>query len=250
MSIFISEDVGPKTLVVFSGGFDSTSLLVEEVAHTQNSAKRIVALTFNYGQRHHKEIQVAQDICEVLKVPHLIIDISNNIFDASLSALLQNSSDVIHHKKYAQFGTAERDRFGAVNTSVPLRNPLFAIIAAIKAAELHCDCVKMAVHMDDCMDYAYPDCCPECLLTLNQVVRVATNNLIRLHFPFLQISKARIAKNCASDPAVSRLWYSIIGRSWSCYEGGELHCGQCATCLERRAAFVSTGLVDPTKYAH
>ena len=248
MNVFTSSDVGPRTLIVFSGGFDSTSLLLEEYTHTQNPTKRIAALTFNYGQRHHKEIQVAQNICKSLNVPHIILDISNHIFDASLSALMQNSQDAIHHKCYTQFGAAERDRFGAVNTSVPLRNPLFAIIAAIKAAELHCDYVKLAVHMGDCADYAYPDCSPNCLLPLNQAVAAATNNLIRLSFPFLYITKAQIAKRCATDPNMSRLWHTIIGRSWSCYEGGELHCGQCATCLERRAAFVSAGLVDPTKY--
>lgn len=251
MSLFssINSGSGPKTLVVFSGGFDSTSLLLKECAHIHNPAKRVVALTFDYGQRHRKEIQVAQDICKLINVRHIILNVSNHIFDTSLSALLQGSTGAIHHKQYEQFTAEERDRFGAVNTSVPLRNPLFAIIAAIKAAELHCDYVKMAIHMGDSANYAYPDCSPGCLLPLNQAVMAATNDMIRLCFPFLRRTKGQIARDCASDLNVARLWHTVIGRSWSCYEGGELQCGQCATCLERRAAFVYAGLVDPTKYA-
>lgn len=215
-----------KSLVVFSGGLDSTVLLVDRIRRGD-----VVALTVDYGQRHRREIQSASAITAALGVVHQIIDLR------SLGAVLRGSSQTdpsvpVPHGHY----TAASMR----STVVPNRNMILLSVAvgvaiAEKAAE-----VCYAAHNGD--HAIYPDCRPSFVTALAEAVRLCDESPPAITAPFVGMSKAHIA----------RLGYEIdapLGATWSCYEGGALHCGKCGTCVERREAFVMAGVPDPTEYA-
>ena len=240
-------DSNSKVLVVFSGGFDSTSLLIQAVA--VHGVKNVVALSFDYGQKHDRELKTATHICWKLEVTHHIIKMKDwGLYTPKMSALLRGSAQQIPHKSYDALGEQDRDKMGAIKTSVPLRNPLFALVASIKAFELGCDVVLLAVHMGDSMNYSYPDCQPATLVPLAQAISAATNGAVKLDLPYINLKKFEIAEMLDSDPDTSACWNALIGSSWSCYEGGKTQCGECSTCLERRDAFARADVEDPTVY--
>lgn len=240
-------DSNKKVLVVFSGGFDSTSLLIQAVA--SHGVKNVVALSFDYGQKHDRELKAATHICWKLEVAHHIIKTKDwGLYTPKMSALLRGSAQQIPHKRYDALEEQDRDKMGAIKTSVPLRNPLFAIVASIKAFELGCNVVQLAIHMGDGMHYSYPDCQPATLAPLAQAISSATNGAVELEFPYINLRKFEIAEMLNTDPNTSACWNELIGSSWSCYEGGKTQCGECPTCLERRDAFARADIDDPTFY--
>lgn len=232
-----------KTLVIFSGGFDSTTLLLETVEN--QGRDNVVALSFNYGQKHDKEIKQAIQICKKLRVKHEVIDSYTwGLYKASTCSLMRGSNlEITHGKTYDDITEDDRDGMGAVNTSVPLRNVLFSVVAAIKAVEYGCANVLLAVHMGDSKNYAYPDCSPATINALRDTIMAATNSTICLGAPYIFNTKSEIAERLGRTKNKE-----LIALSWSCYEGGDKHCGTCATCLERKAAFKDAGLNDPTEY--
>ena len=233
-----------KTLVIFSGGFDSTTLLLETVE--KQGRDNVIALSFNYGQKHDKEIKQATKICALLRVRHEIVDSYTwGLYKASTCSLMRGSDlEITHGKTYDDITEDDRDGMGAVNTSVPLRNVLFGVVAAIKAVEYGCERVLLAVHMGDNKNYAYPDCSPATISALHKTIMAATNGMVCLVAPYIYITKGEIAERLALAKNKE-----LIAFSWSCYEGGEKHCGTCATCLERKAAFLAASMNDPTEYA-
>jgi 7-cyano-7-deazaguanine synthase len=88
----------------------------------------------------------------------------------------------------------------------------------------------------------YPDCRPEFIQTINTAVSLATDQAVGIRAPFISKTKTDIAYE-------STLYQAPLHMSWSCYEGGERHCGRCGTCQERIEAFLEAGLTDPTLYA-
>jgi 7-cyano-7-deazaguanine synthase len=101
------------------------------------------------------------------------------------------------------------------------------------------DRVVTAVHAGD--HAIYPDCRPEFIDALNEAIRLGTDGAVEIRAPFVNVSKTDIARIGYSAGAPFDL-------SWSCYEGGTLHCGRCGTCTERREAFRDSGVPDPTIY--
>jgi len=230
-----------KTVVVFSGGLDSTALLVQTLVQTAATH----ALSFYYGQKHQKELEAAAHICKLLKVPHTILNVAN-IYQGCNSALMQRSMLDIPQKEYAEHSKLDRDAFGAVITSIPARNLLFSLSAMIFAAIHNYSEVVLAVHKNDGDFYAYPDCTPSVLTPFAHSLMSAFDNKIRLHFPFISFQKHELlADTVALYPTLS----AVLKHSWSCYEASDKHCGLCATCRERRHAYQRAGLLDPTVYA-
>ncbi len=217
-----------KTLVVCSGGMDSVTL-----AHKVAQEHELVGLvSFNYGQRHLKELDFARACADDLGVEHIVIDISGIGRQLSGSALTDDVAVPDGH--YAE----ETMRI----TVVPNRNAIMLAIAFGIAAARGAEAVATAVHGGD--HFIYPDCRPGFTEAFETMQRQALAGVadVRLYTPYVHTDKAAIAAEGV------RLGVDYT-RSWSCYKGGEIHCGRCGTCVERREAFHMAGAEDPTAYA-
>ncbi|WP_430513997.1 7-cyano-7-deazaguanine synthase QueC [Pannonibacter phragmitetus] len=217
-----------KTLVVCSGGMDSVTL-----AHKVAQEHELIGLvSFNYGQRHLKELDFARTCADDLGVEHIVIDISGIGRQLSGSALTDDVAVPDGH--YAE----ETMRI----TVVPNRNAIMLAIAYGIAAARGAEAVATAVHGGD--HFIYPDCRPGFTEAFETMQRQALAGVadVRLYTPYVNTDKAAIAAEGV------RLGVDYT-RSWSCYKGGEIHCGRCGTCVERREAFHLAGAEDPTIYA-
>ncbi|WP_412508373.1 7-cyano-7-deazaguanine synthase QueC [Roseovarius sp. SYSU LYC5161] len=217
-----------ETLVICSGGLDSVVL-----AHKVASENRLRGLlSFDYGQRHVKEIACAVACADRLGVPHKVIDIGAVGKALSGSALTDDVAVPDGH--YAE----ETMKL----TIVPNRNAIMLTIAFGMAAAEKADAVGAAVHGGD--HFIYPDCRPGFIDAFQAMQDKALEGVadIRLHTPFVTASKADIVVEGARHG-------TPFAETWSCYKGGDLHCGRCGTCVERREAFHLARVEDPTIYA-
>lgn len=216
-----------KTLVVCSGGMDSVVL-----AHKVAAENILLGLvTFDYGQRHKKELTFATDCARRLNVTHDIIDITAIGAHLTGSALTDDLDVPDGH--YAQ------DTMKI--TIVPNRNAIMLAIAFGVAAAKGGDAVATAVHGGD--HFIYPDCRPGFIDAFETMQRHALDGYadIQLLAPFVHISKSEIAR-IGADIGVPFV------ETWSCYKGQDVHCGCCGTCVERREAFYLADIKDPTAY--
>lgn len=216
-----------KTTLVCSGGLDSVSLA--HVLAQGGHLSRIVS--FDYGQRHRKELSFAEECAMRLGVPFHLIDLSG--LGAALSGSALTDDLDVPDGHYAE----ETMRV----TVVPNRNAIMLAVAFGIAAARGCDTVAAAVHGGD--HFIYPDCRPAFTDAFGAMQRAAMDGYARvaLHVPFVHATKADIvtAGAAAGTP---------FARTWSCYKGGARHCGRCGTCVERREAFHLAGVADPTGY--
>lgn len=211
-------------LVVLSGGMDSTVALAVANSELQ-PGDTIQAVSFAYGQRHKKELTAAQAVAHYFTVPHRVISLDGLM---SGSALLYGGE--VPHGHYAEENMKA--------TVVQGRNLLFASAAVAATGTDENPKVWLGVHAGD--HPIYPDCRPEFWDRLRGLVKDAYG--VALYTPFLNISKAEVAK-------VGHRLGAPLGLTWSCYEGGEIHCGRCGTCVERAEAISLAGVPDPTPYA-
>ncbi|ESZ11070.1 7-cyano-7-deazaguanine synthase QueC [Mesorhizobium sp. M0923] len=216
-----------NALVICSGGLDSVSL-AHKVATEQ---KLIGLLSFDYGQRHKKELGFASICAKRLGVPHQIVDIRDVGRNLSGSALTDAVDVPDGH--YAE----DSMRI----TVVPNRNAIMLAIAFGVAAAQKADAVATAVHGGD--HFIYPDCRPAFIDAFQTMQNHALAGYadIRLYAPYVNMSKADIVSEGAK-------YGTPFEATWSCYKGGERHCGRCGTCVERREAFDLAGIADPTDY--
>ncbi len=215
-----------KTVVVYSGGLDSTALLYQLIEEKH----QVSALTINYGQRHQKEIEVAKDITAKLSIQHEVADLRGITHLLAGSSLTSSDIEVPE-------GHYEEDNMKA--TVVPNRNMILLSVAVGWAISLKYDSVAYAAHSGD--HAIYPDCRQEFIDGMASVIPLADWHKIKLSTPFSNKTKADIAT------IASRLNVPLA-ETWSCYNGLELHCGKCGTCIERREAFHLAKLDDPTSY--
>ncbi|MBN8189157.1 7-cyano-7-deazaguanine synthase QueC [Salipiger thiooxidans] len=217
-----------KTLVICSGGLDSVSLA--HIIADQQQLTRLVS--FDYGQRHRKELDFAAAAARRLNVPHHLIDMRG--IGASLSGSALTDDIDVPDGHYAE----ETMRI----TVVPNRNAIMLAIGFGVAAANGDEAVATAVHGSD--HFIYPDCRPAFTQAFDAMQQAALDGYasVRLHTPFVERSKADIVREGAAHG-------TPFAETWSCYKGGELHCGRCGTCVERREAFHLAGVEDPTAYA-
>ncbi len=216
-----------KTLVVCSDGLDSVSLAYKIAAEQQ----LIGLLSFDYGQRHKKELEFAARASAALGVPHQIIDITTIGQSLTGSALTDNLDVPDGH--YAE------DTMKI--TVVPNRNAIMLAIAFGVAAARKADAVAVAVHGGD--HFIYPDCRPGFINAFQTMQNHALEGYadVTLLSPFVTVPKSAIVTEGAK-------YGTPFADTWSCYKGGQRHCGRCGTCVERREAFHLAGVVDPTEY--
>ena len=227
------------SVVIFSGGMDSYTLLhallrqVEESAKGRAGSKArqklVHALSFDYGQRHRKELDYAADVCRELGIPHRVIDIT------AVNSLLAGSSltDAIDVPE----GHYESETMKS--TVVPNRNMILLSLAIGYAVSIKAEAVYFGAHGGD--HAIYPDCRPEFLDRMNAVSMIANYEPVRVEAPFVDVDKIGIL----AEGLALGLDYS---KTWTCYNGREKACGKCGSCVERLEAFAENAVVDPLPY--
>jgi 7-cyano-7-deazaguanine synthase len=214
-----------KIIVILSGGLDSTTMLYDFIKHGHEVA---AALTFNYGQKHKKEINYAKKTCKKLKLKHKIIDLSS-ITQLLNSSLTTNQEIPEGHYKDENMKS----------TVVPFRNTIMLSVAAAYASSLKVNYVAYAAHGGD--HAIYPDCRPEFVDKINQLFSVADYIPVKVSTPYLNLSKADIVK----EGLELNVPYED---TWTCYKGRKKACGKCGSCVERLEAFKENNVKDPLKY--
>ncbi len=214
-----------KVVVIYSGGMDSFTLLHKAV----NEGKKVYALSFNYGQRHSKELHYAQKVCDDLAIPHKIVDIT------AINQLLLGSSltDDI------EIPEGHYEEESMKSTVVPNRNMIMLSLAVGYAVSIHAEAVYYGAHGGD--HAIYPDCRPEFIDKMNAVSQVANYEAVNIIAPFSQQNKIDILR----EGLALGLDY---GKTWTCYNGRERACGKCGSCQERLEAFAENGITDSLVY--
>ena len=224
-----------KALVLLSGGLDSATCL--SIAVNKFGQSDVAAVSIFYGQRHERELRSAKELADYYGVNRYDLDLSP-VFAQSTCPLMKRSTKRIEHSSYA-----EQVKFGRASTYVPFRNGLMLSAAASFAGSLFEDDlieIYIGAHADDAAGNAYADCREDFVRTLDAAIRIGTYEKIRLVAPFVEKTKADIVKIGLELGTPYEL-------TWSCYEGGEKPCGQCATCLDRKRAFEINSVVDPAE---
>lgn len=229
--------------VLLSGGVDSATALYE-ANDLKNNSGFLYAISFDYGQRHSKELLCAAKLAEEVKAKHVILSLQGIVPKTTLTDSDAHIPDV----SYSELK-------GVSPTYVPFRNGLMISAAAsflagtleqlIAQGDLPVDAVAhlyAGMHAEDAAAFAYPDCTPEFAGSMANAIWMGTYGKVRLITPFIYSSKAAIT-----------LHGHHLGvpydKTWSCYKGGEKHCGVCPTCRARREAFITARVDDPTEYA-
>lgn len=210
--------------IIVSGGMDSITLLYDW------KDRIAVGISFDYGSNHNaREIPFAKMHCERLGIKHVVIrlDFMHQYFKSSLL----EGADAIPDGHYADENMK--------STVVPFRNGIMLSIA-IGLAESHgLKNVLIANHGGD--HTIYPDCRPEFIKAIDEAAQAGTYVGARVVAPYTDITKADIARR-GKELGID---YS---ETWSCYKGGEVHCGTCGTCVERKEALAEAGIEDTTEY--
>lgn len=213
-----------NSLIALSGGVDSTTLLYEyreEVA---------CAVGFDYGSKHNaRELAAAKAICHELEIPYLIIPLAF-IGEYFRSDLLLSGGEM-------KLGDYSEENMSS--TVVPFRNGIMLSVLAGLAESRDLQQVLIANHFGD--HAIYPDCRESFVKPMGEAITAGTSNGVKLVAPYTTLTKAEIVARG------TRLGVPY-GKTYSCYQGGERHCGRCGTCRERHDAFVANGLEDPTLY--
>lgn len=210
-------------VAVVSGGMDSATALWWALNNDRGIRE---VISFDYGQRHATELTYAANLAKKAGTDHLVVDVP--LSQLAPGTALTGATTVPHGHYSAETMAA---------TVVPNRNMTFISLAAARAAALECSEVIVGVHAGDHPIYA--DCRPEFIAAVSKATHLAVN--VTVTAPFVHMTKDQIV---AAGDAYGVPWES----TWSCYEGGDRHCGRCGTCVERAEAFHLAGVDDPTDY--
>jgi len=216
-----------KIVVIYSGGMDSFTVLNKAVTDNHN----VYALSFDYGQKHNKELIYATQACQDLNIAHKILEIQS-------IASLFTSSSLTSHKINLPDG--HYDSSNMVSTVVPNRNMILISLAIAYAVNIGAEGVWYGAHAGDHL--IYPDCRPAFVDIMDKASKIANFEPVYVHAPYLKTDKIGILK----AGLAMQLDYS---KTWTCYKGLEKACGTCGSCLERLEAFNKNNLVDPMQYA-
>lgn len=218
-----------KSVVLFSGGLDSTAALYWAI----NSYDEVTALTFDYGQRHKIEIDMAKKLTQKLDLPHKILSVDLNQIGGS--ALTDS------HIPLPKYKSTEEIKDRPPTTYVPFRNGIFLSLAAAWA---EVEGIKEIICGFNIIDSPnYPDTRSEFVAAMEKTINRGTKasfdqNKFRIHCPFINLKKSEIIRKGLEQGA-------DFSFSISCYQGEEIPCLKCSSCLLRQKAFQEAGVVDP-----
>lgn len=214
------------SVIILSGGMDSTVALYQALS----LGKTVAALSFDYGAKHnHRELPMAQATCLELGIDHRIVslDFMNALFQ---SDLLQSGGQVpdgpYNHEDMSK-------------TVVPFRNGIMLSIAAGYAESIGAAELLIGSHSGD--HAIYPDCRPVFNNAMDQAIREGTDSKVHISVPFVDMDKRDIGD-------LGRTLGVDYTKTWTCYKGGDIHCGTCGACDERKYALRHAEGFDPTSY--
>jgi len=214
-----------KATIILSGGLDSTTLAYFLV----NLGYDLEAVSFNYGQKHVKELECAKKTCEKLKIQHTIVDMS--FLGKLLNSTLTQTGQEIPEGHYANENMRK--------TVVPHRNTIMATIANAIGISKGITSLALGVHSGD--HHIYPDCRPVFIKTLEELFTLSADQKIEIVAPFQNTDKTGIlCKGLELEVPYED--------TWTCYNGRELACGKCGSCNERLEAFKLCNKTDPIQY--
>jgi len=222
-----------KAIVLLSGGLDSSTVL----AIALRDGYDVVALTFDYGQRHAKEIDSARRVARHFGVKEHVV-MSLDLGRHSHSSLTDVSEDVPQNRTRGEIDA------GIPSTYVPARNLVFLGIASSLAESMGAQAVFIAANSVDFS--GYPDCTPEFINAFQRTLEVGTKagregTVVKVMAPIVNMSKADIVREAVKLRVPIEL-------TWSCYRGGPKACGRCDSCLLRLQGFSEAGMKDPIEY--
>ena len=207
-----------------SGGMDSTTMLYDK------KDEIALGISFDYGSNHNaREIPLAEMHCRRLGIEHITIplDFMHRYFESSLLS----GAEAIPEGHYADENMK--------STVVPFRNGIMLAVAVGIAESRGLKKVMIANHGGD--HTIYPDCRPEFISAIDAAAKAGTYANVEIVAPYTNITKADIA-------AIGKRLGVDYSETWSCYKGGEKHCGKCGTCVERKEALADAGIKDNTAY--
>lgn len=212
------------SIIIVSGGMDSVTLLYDY------KDRIALGISFDYGSNHNaKEIPFAKLHCERLGIKHVTIplDFMHQYFKSSLL----EGADAIPEGHYQDENMK--------STVIPFRNGIMLAIAAGMAESYGLSHVMIANHGGD--HAIYPDCRPEFISAMSNATEAGSYNGVTVLAPYTNITKGDIARR-GKELGID------YNETWSCYKGGEKHCGKCGTCVERKEALHYAGIEDTTEY--
>jgi len=218
--------MGKDSIIVLSGGMDSVTLLHQE------KERIALAVSFDYGSNHNaREIECARKQCELLGIEHIVIPLS--FMGKYFRSSLLSGADDIPEGHYADENMK--------STVVPFRNGIMLSVACGLAESCDLRHVMMANHGGD--HAIYPDCREGFVKAMSRAMQEGTYEGVDIIAPYTNITKGDIA-------AIGKRLGVDYALTYSCYKGGEKHCGVCGTCVERKEAMAAAGIDDPTEYEH
>ena len=211
-------------IIIVSGGMDSITML-------HDFKDRIaLAISFDYGSNHNaKEIPFAKLHCQRLGIKHITIPLA--FMKEYFKSSLLSGAEAIPEGHYADENMK--------STVVPFRNGIMLSIAAGIAETNDLSHIMIANHSGD--HTIYPDCRENFISAMSAATHAGTYNGVTLFAPYTNITKSQIAKR-GKELGID------YTETWSCYKGGEKHCGKCGTCVERKEALRDAGIEDKTEY--
>lgn len=224
-----------KEVILFSGGIDSTTCAA--LAVERSGADNVLAISFNYGQRHKRELDSAQKIAKRLGVEFRLLDLSP-IFALSSCPLIGTSRKEVPHGTFMELRRAGEP---SIDTFVPFRNGLFlAAAASFSMCKFPGEKIGLwiGVTAEGAVEGIHPDTSPTFIDFADAALRSGTGGLVSLVSPFASMTKSDIVKEGLRLGIPFEL-------TWTCYEGGPRPCGKCSTCLSREKAFKANGMTDP-----
>ena len=219
-----------KAVIILSGGIDSSTLCYKFAKENFD----VYSLTIIYGQKHLREVESAKTVAKTVGISHKVVDLSSLKQLLSGSALTDLDVEVPNvPEKSEHFETLK-------STIVPNRNSILLSIAIGYAQSIGVNNIFFGAHHSD--RGVYPDCRKEFVDAFKTAERLANNNQnLNIEAPFVGMDKSEIVE-------LGEKLGVPFESTWTCYVGGELHCGTCSACNERKRAFVESKIKDPTKY--
>ena len=216
-----------RVVLIASGGLDSTTLLYR----LQHQKKEIFVITFNYGQKHQKEIDCARKTCEKLDIIQKVVSLEELTLSGIFGVNALTSDGPIPEGHYTDENMT--------STVVPNRNMIMLSIAFAYAISVGAEEVYYGAHAGD--HDIYPDCRPNFVIAMQSVAHLCHYWSIELRVPYLHVPKGEIV----TEGLKLNVDYTL---TWTCYKGQALACGKCGSCVERLEAFQVNNVIDPLKY--